>query len=172
MASLPATHVSIDEYLSTEYEPDCDYVNGVLEDRNVGKKKHANTQGRLCAWLLYNMNRHGKQLLVEQRVRLSPSVVRIPDVCLVDEDDEDEVQVKPPALWVEILSPDDRFSRVHRKASEVLNFGVPMVWIIDPYERQAWIATKAGGIADAKDNILRCENLNIELKLEEILPAE
>jgi hypothetical protein len=32
-----ATRVSLEEYLSTDYEPDCDYVDGVLEERNVGR---------------------------------------------------------------------------------------------------------------------------------------
>jgi hypothetical protein len=41
-----ATRVSLEEYLNTEYEPDCDYVDGVLEQRNVGKKRHARTQTR------------------------------------------------------------------------------------------------------------------------------
>jgi hypothetical protein len=31
-----ATHVSLAEYLNTEYEPDCEYLDGVLEERNVG----------------------------------------------------------------------------------------------------------------------------------------
>ncbi len=34
------TLVSVDEYLHSVYEPDVDYVDGVLEDRNVGEKKH------------------------------------------------------------------------------------------------------------------------------------
>jgi hypothetical protein len=29
--------VSVDEYLSTSYDPDCDYVDGVVEERNVGR---------------------------------------------------------------------------------------------------------------------------------------
>ena len=29
---MPATLVSVDEYLTTDYSPDCDYVDGVLEN--------------------------------------------------------------------------------------------------------------------------------------------
>jgi hypothetical protein len=36
-----ATHVSLTEYLNTEYEPDCEYLDGVVEERNVGKRKTA-----------------------------------------------------------------------------------------------------------------------------------
>lgn len=172
MATTPAVHVSIEEYLNTEYEPDCDYVDGILEDRNVGKKKHSKTQGRVYAWLLTQLAAKGKDVLLEQRVWLSPSRVRIPDVCVIDLHDNDEVQRKPPDLWVEIVFPDDRFSRVQLKMREVLEFGVPTIWIIDPYERQAWIGTLQRGIVLAEHNVLRCENLNLELRLEEVLPAD
>jgi hypothetical protein len=37
---MATTAVSIEEYLSTAYEPDMDYVDGELEDRNVGEYEH------------------------------------------------------------------------------------------------------------------------------------
>jgi hypothetical protein len=30
-----ATRVTLEEYLNTEYEPHCEYVDGVLEERNA-----------------------------------------------------------------------------------------------------------------------------------------
>ena len=42
-----ATLIPLEEYLRTSYEVDCDYVDGVLEERNLGKWKH----GRLQNWL-------------------------------------------------------------------------------------------------------------------------
>src|SRR5437016_10905075 len=36
--------VSISEYLSTSYDPDCDYVDGVIEERNLGENNHADLQ--------------------------------------------------------------------------------------------------------------------------------
>ena len=35
------TLVSVEEYLSSVYEPECDYVDGEIEDRNVGEKDHS-----------------------------------------------------------------------------------------------------------------------------------
>lgn len=172
MATVPATPVSIDEYLSTEYEPDCDYVDGVLEDRNVGKRRHSRAQRRLCALLQAQVEQSGKEALPEQRVRISPSRVRIPDVCVVDADEDNEVQNNPPDLWVEILSPDDRFSRVQRKLQEVFDFGVPTIWIIDPYEKQAWTGTPQTGIVSVKSNTLESENLNVRISLDEIFSAD
>ena len=34
-----AVPISFAEYLDTEYEPDVEYIDGVLEDRNVGQKE-------------------------------------------------------------------------------------------------------------------------------------
>ena len=33
--------VSVREYLSTSYRPDCDYIDGVVLERNVGEKDHS-----------------------------------------------------------------------------------------------------------------------------------
>ncbi len=41
-----AVHLPLAEYINTDYEPDCEYVDGVLEERNVGKTKHGTTQAR------------------------------------------------------------------------------------------------------------------------------
>jgi len=32
-----ASLVSLEEYLSTSYDPDCDYVDGAVLERNVGE---------------------------------------------------------------------------------------------------------------------------------------
>ncbi len=74
--------VSLAEYLTTEYEPDCDYVDGVLEERNLGKNRHSRTQTLLIAWLAARETQHGFSVLTEQRVQVAPRCVRIPDVCL------------------------------------------------------------------------------------------
>jgi Uma2 family endonuclease len=169
MATTPAAHVSLEEYLNTNYEPDCDYVDGILEERNVGKKKHARTQTCVGAWLLSNVESKGKDVATEQRVRLSPTRIRIPDVCVINAGDETEVQEIPPDIWVEILSPEDRLNRVLKRLQEVLDFGVPTIWIIDPYENKAWIGTPQTGIQPAKDNVLRCESLDLRMRLEDIL---
>ena len=172
MASSPAIHVSLEEYLNTEYEPDCDYVDGVLEERNVGKRKHSVTQSRLAFWLQGKLNDLGLEARVEQRVQVSSTRVRVPDICVLPIDDRDEITHKQPALWIEILSPDDRFSRIQRKSTEILTFGVPTLWIIDPYDLQAWIGRPKTGIILAEDAVLRCDNLNLQIALEDFVPSE
>jgi Uma2 family endonuclease len=165
-----ALRVSLEEYLNTDYQPDCDYVDGVVEERNVGKKRHARTQTRLTVWFAAREQQYGYQVVVEQRVKVAGTRVRIPDICLLPASDRDEVIQMPPLLCVEVLSPEDRWKRVQVRIDDYLTFGVAMIWIIDPYSGNAWIATSAEGPVPVTDGILRCTNPNLEVALSEILP--
>jgi Uma2 family endonuclease len=44
-----------------------------------------------------------------------------------------------PDLAVEVLSPEDRFSRLQRKIVEYLSRGVRLLWVIDPQDRSVGI---------------------------------
>src|SRR6185437_15197541 len=99
-----AVQISLEEYLSNTYEPDCDYVDGALEERNVGLRRHSRTQTLLARWLSNREQQHKHAVLVEQRVKVSATRIRIPDICLVAADNEDELTQTPPALWIEIVS--------------------------------------------------------------------
>jgi Uma2 family endonuclease len=114
MSAAPAP-VSLSEYLNTDYEPDCDYVDGFLEERNVGKNKHRRTQTLLAIWLGAREAEHGFKAMTEQRVQVAPRRVRIPDICLLERNDKDEITQHPPLLWIEILSPEDRWQRIQTR---------------------------------------------------------
>ncbi|HWZ34412.1 MAG TPA: hypothetical protein VNX18_23900 [Bryobacteraceae bacterium] len=39
---MPAgKQISVAEYLATSYRPDCDYIDGHIEERNLGEWDHA-----------------------------------------------------------------------------------------------------------------------------------
>lgn len=162
-----ATGVSLEEYLHTEYEPDCDYVDGMLEDRNVGKQKHGETQAAVAAFFLLLKKRLGIRVVTELRMQVSATHVRIPDVAIVDAQDTDEVKQKPPLLCIEILSPDDRLSRLVKVVADYLAFGVPMIWIIDPYDRAAFVVTQQNPAMQPVDTL---HWNDVTLELSEILP--
>ena len=162
-----ASGVSLEEYLHTEYEPDCDYVDGVLEDRNVGQKDHGETQTAIAAYFFLLKKRLRIRVVTELRMRVSATRVRLPDVAIVADDDRDQVQQEPPLLCIEILSPDDRLSRLARVIADYLAFGVPMIWIIDPYDRAAFVVTQENPAMQPVDE-LRWND--VVLKLDEILP--
>ena len=140
------TLVSVDEYLHTSYDPDCDYVDGEIVERNVGETDHSDLQGEIICLL---SARGGERLafirLSEQRVQVSPTRFRIPDVCVVaGSKPTEQILTKPPLIAVEILSKDDRVSQMQERIDDYLKFGVRYVWVIDPRTRRAWIYTSDG----------------------------
>jgi Uma2 family endonuclease len=160
-----ATLVSLEEYLSTSYEPDCDYVDGELEDRNVGKKSHAKAQSKLDRVLAIRYP--SLFVVVEQRIRVSATRYRVPDVCAMLAEPDEEVFTQPPFLCIEVLSPEDRASRIERKIADYLKFGVRYIWVIDPHARGAFIHSAAGMHA-VEDGVLRTSDPDIAVPLAEI----
>ncbi|MSV31371.1 MAG: hypothetical protein EXQ57_02525 [Bryobacterales bacterium] len=49
----------------------------------------------------------------------------------------------PPFRCIEILSPEDRMTRVEVRINDFLAMGVNTVWVLDPETRQAYTATAA-----------------------------
>jgi hypothetical protein len=62
---------SIHEYLTTAYRPDCDYANGVVEERNVGQKDHAKLQFRIPNWFWLRGKGLNLLALPEWRIRIA-----------------------------------------------------------------------------------------------------
>jgi len=75
----------------------------------------------------------------------------------------------PPFICIEILSPDDRLSRVQVKLNDYLHFGVPYVFLLDPETRKAYRWTTAGMLEVSE---LRTENPEIVVPLAELFEAE
>lgn len=162
-----ATRVPLEEYLQTEYEPDCDYVDGALEERNVGKQKHGETQAAIAAFFHPLRHRLGIRVVTELRMRVSATRIRIPDVAIVAADDTEEVKQRPPFLCIEILSPEDRLSRLLKIIADYIAFAVPMIWIVDPYNREAFVVTHENPTLQQVDE-LRWNDVVVQLN--EILP--
>jgi Uma2 family endonuclease len=140
-----AALVSVEEYLSSSYEPDCDYVDGVLEERNLGEFDHANLQTAISAYLRSRARSWNVRVVVEQRIRVSAKRFRVPDVCVFLRDGEiEQVPTKPPLVCIEVLSPEDRWSRVEKRIEDFLAMGVEKVWVFEPQERRVFECTRSG----------------------------
>ena len=132
-----ATLLSLDEYLQTSYRPDREFIDGELKERHVGKFDHARVQ-ILLARLLSNHEAEWCILVTTgQRMQVSATRIRIPDLVVMTEQYPPDVLVDPPLLAIEVLSPDDSYSEVQAKSEDYLAMGVPMVWLIDPQSRTA-----------------------------------
>lgn len=132
--------MTVEEYLAHTYEPDCDFVAGVLEERNVGQKDHSKVQLRIAAWFLNRSHSLGLASFVEIRIRVAANRYRIPDVTVTRlPEPEEQVFTAPPYICIEILSPDDSFTKVQARISDYVQMGVENIWILDPQEKAAWI---------------------------------
>jgi len=167
MSALPAL-VSVEEYLHTMYDPDCYYVDGVVVERNVGEKSHAKLQKRILLYLEARCKVWGIFVIQETRIQVSPTRFRVPDVCVVaGPEPEEEIFTRPPFLCIEILSPEDRMSRMQLKIDDYLAFGVSYVWVIDPQTRRAWVYT-SDVIREVRDGELRTEQPDIAVPLRDL----
>lgn len=145
------TLVSVDEYLTTSYHPDVDYVDGRIEDRKVGERDH----GELQFWITTLLKRvPGVFAFLETRLKVSSTKYRVPNACAyLDRKPDEQVFTQPPFLCIEILSPEDRVSRMMRVAQDYFRMGVPNVWILDPVEKLAYVCEPSGGWKAATNQI-------------------
>ena len=123
------------EYLGITYRPDREYVDGEIRERNAGKYEHARVQALLARRFGNHEQEWGVQVVTEQRVKVSPTRVRNPDVVLLTPGSQPDVIVEPPLLVIEILSPEDSYSDTQERAQDYRGMGVETVWIIDPKTR-------------------------------------
>jgi Uma2 family endonuclease len=153
------TSASVEHYLSTVYEPEMDYVDGELEDRNVGEKDHSKLQAKLIRLLPA-----GLAVFPEVRIRVAANRFRVPDVCVYAEEPAEQVFTSPPLVVVEILSPEDRMARMQRKLEDYYAMGCRHVWVLDPCAKKAYrydgtAVTEVRGGLTAGDLTLSLEGL-------------
>jgi Uma2 family endonuclease len=133
------TLVSLEDYLRTSYHPDCDYVDDHIEERNLGEFDHGNLQAALTAWFFNQRHAWGVYAIVEQRIRVTPTRVRIADLCVIRRDaPREQVTQTPPLICIEILSPEDRLPRAAKVMEDYARMGVQHLWLLDPVQRVAY----------------------------------
>lgn len=140
-----ATAMSVEAYLASALRPDCDYVEGRLEERNLGEYDHGRLQGLLFAWFLAHEREWNVRVSVEQRMQVSPNRFRVPDICVCRSDGPIEQVVRQaPLICIEVLSREDTLSRLGIRVDEYLRLGVEHVWVLDPDSRTGWVCTLGG----------------------------
>ena len=128
------TAIPLEEYLAHSYEPDCEYVDGQIVERNVGEFFHSLLQGALVTHLNLLQYRAGKQsyyVLPECRAKVrggddSRRRYRIPDISVMPiRSAPASIILEPPLVVIEILSPEDRFHAVVQKCADYEAFRYP-----------------------------------------------
>jgi Uma2 family endonuclease len=170
MATSP-TLLSIDEYLRTSYHPDADYVDGEIEERNLGEYEHGKIQTYIAFLFTLNQKAWKTDAIVEQRIRVSANRVRICDVAVLHADaPRERVTQTPPLICIEVMSPEDRHARAKLVLSDYLAMGVQNIWLIDPQRHAAW-TFDSSGLHEADSANLTVANTPVHLDLTEAFAA-
>lgn len=140
--------VPVEEYLSTSYDPDREYVDGRLIERNVGELDHSFVQGFIYSAL----SMRGLHAFVELRTQIRARQFRVPDVLATLQMPKSRFVTEPPYIVVEILSPDDRASEMADKIDDYLDLGVPNIWVVEPRKRRITVHGR-GTARDCGDSV-------------------
>ncbi len=167
-SSAELASVSVGEYLGSVYRPDVDYVDGVLEARNVGEFDHADVQTQLATLLRARQSEWGVRVVTEVRVQVATTRFRIPDICVLRAYvGREQIIRTAPLVCVEVLSPRDTLKRMRARCGDYLAMGVPVVWILDPETRMAYVLD-AAGMRELLEGVLRVEGTAVEVGVMEV----
>ena len=174
MATLPIHDapttelVSVREYLTTMYRPDCEYLDGQVEERNLGEYDHGLLQTLLGHLFITHRETWGIRVVMDVRTQLRESNFRIPDLSVLRADaPKEQIITHPQLIAIEILTPEDRLSRFQDRIDDYLAFGIENIWIFDPERRTAFTAT-ASGLFPVRSNELTVPNTRIRVVLSDL----
>src|ERR1035438_6018440 len=137
-----STLVSLDEYLNTAYEPDRDFVDGVLLERHVGTQLHSLLQTILGVFFSQYRTSHRIRVFTEGRLLVDAATGRhrVPDLMVLSVPyTKGKVVVDPPEIVVEIKSPDDTFDDIVDRCFDYENLTVGNIVVMDPDNKRAWL---------------------------------
>lgn len=169
MSAIPhPVHVPLSEYLTTSYRPDCEYVDGEIQERNLGEKEHSILQRAFVLLFGINSRKWNTEVFPELRVQITPTRFRVPDVTVMPAHSEWERILRTPALlFIEILSPEDTMRRLRERVDDYLRFGTEHVWVIDPELRKAYVCSPRG-FQEPADEVLVIPGTPIRVVLSEL----
>jgi len=141
MATLPTTESlwTVEEYLATGWSPDREFVDGRIEERNLGEKEHSIIQRYLTFLFMLKREEWQAEVFPELRTQTQTTHFRVPDVLVVRSGEDFKRYItRPPLIAIEILSPEDTLKAMQAKAAEYQRFGVENIWVINPETRIAY----------------------------------
>lgn len=143
MAAQPSL-ISVEEYLRTNSEPDCEYAAGVIEERPVGEYDHATWQAILVSFFTGKQDDWGIKARPELRVQVTHNRFRVPDVTLLSRSaPREQIITHAPLAVFEILSSEDTMAHMLAKLGEYECMGIGAIWVIEP-KQQVYYHYRAG----------------------------
>jgi Uma2 family endonuclease len=160
------TFIPIETYLSTSYEPDAEYVDGVIEERPMPEYDHSTWQGALLAFFREHRLEWNVRALPELRVRVAKTRFRVPDVTVLDRDAPvEQIVVTPPLTVFDILSPENRMTAMLVKLADYERMGIGGIFVIEPKDGTAR-SFKDGKLEPVE--VLGLPSLGVSFTLEDI----
>jgi Uma2 family endonuclease len=135
------TAISPEEYLAMRFEWEPEYVHGELRERSRPDRVRGEIESTLVILLSLLRRQHAVRIATNLRRRLGPDVFELPGVVLLRNEPYERVPTTPPLMVAEILSRDDLYVDVLEKAAEYATWGVPNIWLVDPWTRRLQIWT-------------------------------
>ncbi len=129
--------IPIETYLSTSYRPDVEFIDGYLQEKPLGTWDHGRIQLLIAGWFLRHELEWGVQGALEVRTRVLDTRVRLPDLVVDWAGPHPPVLVEAPLLAIEVLSPDDTYSSLKKRAKDYQAMGIQHIWLVDPETRTA-----------------------------------
>jgi Uma2 family endonuclease len=136
MPAVQERKLSLEEFHArfAEEKPYFEYWDGEAVQKSRPTRLHSLIQ-EILVRLLGAMGYDAGQ---EITLKLDPAYEPIPDVIAAEGAIGDPYPTEPFEVAIEILSPDDSFSRVLRKCRLYKTWGIRQVVVIDPEARMIW----------------------------------
>ncbi len=105
----------------------------------------------------------GYKAASEVKLKVSSDFEPVPDVIGTTGRIEHPYPTQPPDVVVELLSPDDAFSRVMRKCKLYADWGIPTIAVLDPEGRDGWIWDHGAQVLKPTNALVLNNGQNISL---------
>lgn len=128
--------VSVDEYLSTSYDRDREFVDGLLVERGMPTIAHSLLQKALLLWFSRFEEQIHFEALPEVRTQITEGArYRILDVMLCPRPlPKGRICDVVPWCVIEIVSPDDTLNETRARFLDYSAIGVQYLVLLDPEE--------------------------------------
>ena len=167
-APAPTNRVPLEVYLNTSWEPDAEYVDGVIEERPMGEYDHSSWQHAIELWFAQHAKEWNIRVRPELRVQVSPYKFRVPDVTVLDRNQAiEQIITRPPIAVIEILSPEDAISRMLQKLREYQQMGIQTILILDPASEEHY-RFSAFGMTPLTERVFELPGSSCRFDLEEV----
>ncbi|MGV0023429.1 Uma2 family endonuclease [Phormidesmis priestleyi] len=176
MVQIPTKTITLEEFLNLpETKPASEYIDGKVIQKPMPQGKHSRLQWKFLS--------KTNSLVEEQQIALASPELRcvfggraiVPDIAVftwdrIPKDADGEIAnvfSTAPDWVIEILSPDQRSTKVTKKILHCLDHGCLMGWLIDPDDRAVIVFSpdKKPQIFDEVDQVLPVPEWVGELQL-------